>query len=486
MALFNTQLLIQAAHLPATFKGTPDELFIAMVERMKIVSPTGISFFVTGDTMPASNQGPWLKNGKQWWVWDEELKTYIPVDVSESETKWFQVGATVPTTTTPPIWLRTTANPTEAAPNFGQPVAWYMFNGTTWVDFTSIGNRSITQSKLYWLANFYAVTTGVNDYAVTFAPTVDALPFGYGDGINGSFFCIVKFANTNTGPITLNVNNLSPRPVKKNVNQALGAGEIVAGSVHLLAYDGENFQLQTSPAVITGPIPTVPGDIVADSSGLVIKNNSGAPKTTVDITAQRVKLTTTNGAEFTTYNVSKSVNITIPGLGGLDTIATPEAPSTWYYIWLVSNRTNVSAVFSTSNISPQLPADYIYTALLGAIYNDSASDLIKIWQAGRRTHTVTIPVTPTLLVPGFESIAIAVPPIARRVFGSGVNRTIFVGAFDFTISGNADFIGLVHNRADATVVGSDTYFEVPLIQSQSVYTTMGSQNFALNFIGFEI
>src|SRR6267378_1609416 len=108
MALQDTQLLIQGSHLPATFRGTPDDLFVAMLQRMKIVSPTGTSFFVVGDVEPTSNLGPWLKGGTQWFVWDGSLKKYVPLDISSSETKWFFIGASTPTTQDPPVWLKTT------------------------------------------------------------------------------------------------------------------------------------------------------------------------------------------------------------------------------------------------------------------------------------------------------------------------------------------------------------------------------------------
>ena len=93
MALQDTQLVIQMSQIPATFQGTPQDLANIMVRLMKIVSPTGTNFIFVGDTEPTSNVGPWLKNGTQWFVWDEDIKRYVPLDISESETIWFQTGA---------------------------------------------------------------------------------------------------------------------------------------------------------------------------------------------------------------------------------------------------------------------------------------------------------------------------------------------------------------------------------------------------------
>jgi hypothetical protein len=148
MALEATNLLIQLAPIPATFVGTPQDLAATMVKRMRIVSPTGISFIFTGDAEPLTDVGPWLKNGTQWWVFDDETKRYVPLDISASETIWFQVGSNVPTTTNPPVWLRTTANPTEAQPQFGTPVGWYLYDGTQWVGFTELVNGQVTLLKM--------------------------------------------------------------------------------------------------------------------------------------------------------------------------------------------------------------------------------------------------------------------------------------------------------------------------------------------------
>ncbi|MEM5814863.1 MAG: hypothetical protein QXD77_03535, partial [Candidatus Aenigmatarchaeota archaeon] len=80
----DTNLVITSAPLPASFAGTPQQLFAAMLARMKIQSPAGTSLIVTGDAEPPTDQGPWLREGKKWYVWDEDTKRYVPADVSDS------------------------------------------------------------------------------------------------------------------------------------------------------------------------------------------------------------------------------------------------------------------------------------------------------------------------------------------------------------------------------------------------------------------
>jgi hypothetical protein len=145
--LKNTNLVISAAPLPATFKGTPQDLFSAMVSRMQILSPNGANFIFVGDVEPTSNVGPWLKGGTQWYVWNSTLSRYVPVDISASETKFFQISATAPDPTVTPVWLRCTKTPTDADPTFGDPVAWYLWDGTEWDPISGLTPSGGTASR---------------------------------------------------------------------------------------------------------------------------------------------------------------------------------------------------------------------------------------------------------------------------------------------------------------------------------------------------
>ncbi len=105
----------------------------------------------------------------------------------------------------------------------------------------SLQDRAVTQAKLDWLANFFTTASGVDNYSATISPNAG---FGYGDGAATAFFCIVKFTNANTGAATLDVNTGGAKDIRKNGGSApLIAGDIAAGSVHVLIYDGINFQM---------------------------------------------------------------------------------------------------------------------------------------------------------------------------------------------------------------------------------------------------
>jgi hypothetical protein len=89
----------------------------------------------------------------------------------------------------------------------------------------------------------YSVDTGAaNAYVVAPSPAFPALVAGIS--------IIFQAANANTGASTLNVNGLGAVAIKKIVNQALVAGDILAGEVVEVIYDGTYFQLVSPSEII--------------------------------------------------------------------------------------------------------------------------------------------------------------------------------------------------------------------------------------------
>ncbi|QTB28447.1 hypothetical protein [Lysinibacillus sphaericus] len=84
--------------------------------------------------------------------------------------------------------------------------------------------------------NNYGVATGTNALVLTLSPAPKALKEGFS----------VRFKNTtaNTGAMTLNVNSLGAKPIKRNGNTDVLAGEMKAGGMYTVCYDGSAFILQ--------------------------------------------------------------------------------------------------------------------------------------------------------------------------------------------------------------------------------------------------
>lgn len=84
-------------------------------------------------------------------------------------------------------------------------------------------------------AKVSATAAGTNTYTATLTPAIAAYTSG------ATYY--IKFTNANTGAATLNLNGLGAKSIKKSVTSDLVAGDILAGQVMPLSYDGTNFQI---------------------------------------------------------------------------------------------------------------------------------------------------------------------------------------------------------------------------------------------------
>ena len=100
------------------------------------------------------------------------------------------------------------------------------------VNVTEYGKVSQIQNSSYSTLSSVA---GTNTITASLTPA----PAAYAN--NQRFMFIA--ANTNTGAVTININSLGAKAIKKLGTQALVSGEIVAGRFIEIIYDGTNFQL---------------------------------------------------------------------------------------------------------------------------------------------------------------------------------------------------------------------------------------------------
>jgi len=201
------------------------------------------------------------------------------------------------------------------------------------------------------------------------------------------------------------------------------------------------------------------GNGLTDFKNLSIVNHSASPNTTLDITIDEITLGKTNGAPIFLQNVTTSVNITAAvGAGGLD--AGAEANNTWYYIYLISDGTNTSALFSLSATAPTMPGAYVYFGLIGCVKNDFNGDL---WAIQQFDNTVThLPIglanndsavtLLTLIAPGGTYNTLC--PIAKQVTG-----------FVFTYAN----ISLVLSIASGSLGLGETNFGIPALSASSAF-----------------
>jgi hypothetical protein len=139
---------------------------------------------------------------------------------------------------------------------------------TTWKQTAinvTLGTTNITWSAFLSTSAIYTATAaGTNTYTATTSPAISAYS-------NWQEF-VIKFTNSNTGVATLNLNSLGAKAIKKNGSTALSSGDISAGQIFIIVYDGTNFQLAGSTGItaavtsITATSPLTGGTITTTGS----------------------------------------------------------------------------------------------------------------------------------------------------------------------------------------------------------------------------
>jgi len=206
-----------------------------------------------------------------------------------------------------------------------------------------------------------AIAAGTNTYTATINPAITSYE-------NTQVFSI-KFTNANTGKATLNLNGLGAKPLLKNGSKELLAGDIAAGQIYGVAYDGTNLQLDGHTSLLSPPV-------VSGAQSTFVNASSITLGTTGEDSYVRAM---TN--DFTMkWNGLLTADITVSGAGGLDTGS--EAPNTWYAVYVIGDTTGVNtpkALLSASFTSPTLPAGYDKSRRIFAVRNDGSSNIRKFY-----------------------------------------------------------------------------------------------------------
>jgi len=104
---------------------------------------------------------------------------------------------------------------------------------------------------------------------------------GYFDG---DAYLIEFHVNNSSITPTISIGGLAAKTIVKNANDALAVGDILAGKIYLISYDGTNFQLTTlgggGSGDMTKAIYDVDNDGVVDSAErteIIVRNSTGSP-----------------------------------------------------------------------------------------------------------------------------------------------------------------------------------------------------------------
>lgn len=234
-------------------------------------------------------------------------------------------------------------------------------------------------------------------------------------------------------------------------------GDLYWGSGRV--YHSENLKLQTVAGTLLKQdlvVRTVNNYVEVAAREILLKDGSGVPKL-VD-------------------SLSVSANLAVRGEGGLDTGF--GQGNTWYYVWIVSGGGSPYVLLSTSNVAPSGIGASVHRALVGAVRNDAAGNLVPFHQVGNK-----VSLRPQLVFTGIVpppnytpvSLAAIIPPIAKSARGTIGSNTGGGFATERSVAGDpsglgACFVG-IPGTLQVPVEGylSVGYWDVPIITAQIIY-----------------
>lgn len=117
-------LSFKVSPIPDTFRGTLNDFAQAFASRLSAETGYQISFFVTGNTAPTSNVGPWLRNGSEWWVWDNATADYVPITVPSESLGYIAQVAPGPDQAVYTFWIELDGSGKAQAIKFYSGGAW--------------------------------------------------------------------------------------------------------------------------------------------------------------------------------------------------------------------------------------------------------------------------------------------------------------------------------------------------------------------------
>ena len=204
--------------IPSTFEGTPDQFAQALVARLSINASGSLTFYVTGPTAPTYNAGPWLKNGTEWWVWNNTTGAYVPITLDPASLQ-YTASQLAPDHTVYTFWIKLDSN--------GNPLGIYYWYSGAWTD---------VYAQLFSL---YSTTEQMNQIL---ANGISAYPCRVVINPNSQTVAI----DTNAHKINFSQAPIDPRSCFDNTNLRYVAQ--VAGVYHCDA----NYQIDNGTATASG------------------------------------------------------------------------------------------------------------------------------------------------------------------------------------------------------------------------------------------
>jgi hypothetical protein len=125
--------------------------------------------------------------------------------------------------------------------------------------------------------------------------------------------------------------------------------------------------------------------------GLILSNNGGDPDNDVDISVGECRSSTNTVDLILSATMTKRADAAWAqgtGQGGMDTGSKPTSGT--LHVYIISNGSDVDAIFSQSATSPTLPGGYTQYRRIGAVTTDSSANIRRFVQVGDRFLYLTM------------------------------------------------------------------------------------------------
>lgn len=185
----------------------------------------------------------------------------------------------------------------------------------------SAANDSVRLVQVQDSAMKYATASGTDTYTISLTPNLTAYAAGQ------TFR--VLFTNANTGAATLNVDSAGAKAITKNGTTALAAGDIPAGSIWELCYDGTQFQLVGQIVVSATDAAEGLVELATDTEAKAVTATDKVvtPGNLAAVFAEPPAIGNTTAAAVTGTTVTASTEFSGPGDGITVTVSTEAGTS---------------------------------------------------------------------------------------------------------------------------------------------------------------
>lgn len=288
------------------------------------------------------------------------------------------------------------------------------FNGTSG---KIIKDAGVSVANLQAGTIIYAADAGVTDaYAITLSP----VPAAYVTGMMLNF----KANTANTGTATLDVNGLGTKTIVKAHDQTLATGDIEAGQIVTVVYDGTSFQMQSETALT---LPSGANGTVLQGQGL--GSNPAYSTATYPATTTISQILYSSAANTVAGLATANNGLLVTGTTGIPSVLA--GPGTTGQILQANTATAPS--FST--------ASYPSTTTISQILYSSSANVVAGLATANSAVLVTsstgVPVLSATMTNGQLIIGSTGATPAANTLTAGVGVSITNGAGTITVATSA-------------------------------------------------